>query len=137
MIMMQDIYTISDVRRILERNQYQHTVIYKALLAYAKIKYADLKKNTPLELKERADFYKKLLLDDVQKLQDFVNAINKKIISKRILSIAKLDTDDRIAVIQTIKRLSKRDRRKIYDCLCGDSQQIDDDILCRLIVLEV
>lgn len=137
MIMMQDIYTISDVRRILENNQYQHTIIFKALLQYAKIKYADLKKNTPAELKERADFYKKLLLDDAQKLQEFVLHINKKIINKRLLSLSQLDADERITVIQTIKRLSKRDRRKIYDCLCGDTMQIDDDILCRLIVLEV
>ena len=134
---MQDIYTISDVRRILMNNQYQHTIIYKALLSYAKIRYADLKKSTADELRERANYYKKVLLDDMEKLTDFVNAINKKIVSKRILSLSKMDADERISTMQTIKRLSKRDRRKIYECMYGNEQQIDDDILCRLIVMEV
>lgn len=133
--MMQDIYTLDDVRRVLEHNQYQHTVIYKALLQYAKIRYADLKNNSAAELKERANFYKKILLDDAQKLKEFVLHINKKIINKRLLSLSQLDADERITILQTIKRLSQRDRRKIYECLCGDTMQIDDDILARCITL--
>ena len=132
---MQDIYTISDVRRILQNNQYQHTIIFKALLQYAKIRYADLKNNSANELRERANFYKKILLDDVLKLKEFVLSINKKIINKRLLSLSQLDADERITILQNIKRLSKRDRRKIYDCLCGCCEKIDDDILCRFIVV--
>ena len=132
---MQEIYTLDDVRRILENNQYQHTVIFKTLLKYAKIRYADLKNNSAAELKERANFYKKILLDDVLKLKEFVLSINKKIINKRLLSLSQLDADDRITIVQTLRRLSKRDRLKIYECICGDTMQIDDDILCRFIVL--